>query len=86
MYIRGKTKLSRRALYPLVDQRFKYPGYMAQWTGEYRPPRKGEWFLSGALINAFQAPNDLSIPYHIARIVRVRKIVTYEIIEEVENG
>jgi hypothetical protein len=36
-------------------------------TGEKRPPRKGEWYLSGAIPNAYRAPNDLSIAYHILR-------------------
>ena len=42
---------------------------MAIWTGEKRPPRKGEWYLSGATIHAYHAPNDLSTPYHIAKLV-----------------
>lgn len=35
-------------------------------TGEFRPPRKGEWYLSGAIVQAWKAPNDLSTPYWIA--------------------
>jgi len=35
-------------------------------TGEFRPPRKGEHYLSGAIIFAYRAPNDLSTPYWIA--------------------
>lgn len=42
----------------------------AQWTGEKRPPKTGEWYLSGAIIEAYRAPNDLETPFHIARIVR----------------
>lgn len=38
-------------------------------TGEFRPPKKGEWYLSGATVEAYYAPNDLSTPYHIARLV-----------------
>jgi hypothetical protein len=40
----------------------------AQWTGEKRCPRKGEWYLSGAIIGAYRAPNDLSQTFHIARL------------------
>jgi len=40
----------------------------AQWTGEKRAPRKGEWYLSGAVIGAYRAPNDLSTEFHIARL------------------
>ena len=28
---------------------------MAEWTGEYRPPKAGEWFLSGAIVEAYKA-------------------------------
>lgn len=36
-------------------------------TGEFRPPRKGEFYLSGAIVHAYMAPNDLSTSYWIAR-------------------
>jgi hypothetical protein len=38
------------------------------WTGEKRPPRAGEWYLSGAVIEAWFTPNDLSTPCHIAKM------------------
>lgn len=44
----------------------------AVWTGEKRCPQKDEWYLSGAKIEAYRAPSDLSIPYHIARLVRTQ--------------
>jgi len=34
-----------------------------------RPPKKGEWYLSGAIPAAYKAPNDLSTEYLIAEIV-----------------
>jgi hypothetical protein len=37
-------------------------------TGEFRPPRQGEWYLSGAIPAAYRAPNDLSTPYWIAEV------------------
>lgn len=37
-------------------------------TGEFRPPRQGEHYLSGAIVCAYRAPNDLSTPYWIAEI------------------
>jgi hypothetical protein len=40
-------------------------------TGEFRPPRRDEWFLSGAIITAYQALNDLSTPYYIAELVEI---------------
>jgi hypothetical protein len=50
----------------------------AMWSREQRPPRKGEWYLSGNPIGAYQAPNDLTIPYPICHLVRVEKVVTYK--------
>lgn len=50
--------------------------YRAVATGETRPPKAGEWYLSGAIVAAYRAPSDFSHPYPIARIVRVRQVVT----------
>jgi hypothetical protein len=36
-------------------------------TGEYRPPRAGEYYLSGAVPTAYRAPNDLSDHFYIMR-------------------
>lgn len=33
----------------------------------FRPPKKGEFYLSGAIIAAYRAPNDLSTSYHVVR-------------------
>lgn len=58
-------------LYPLADdppEGLRRP-LKARATGEKRPPRKGEWYLSGAQVEAYRAPNDLSTPHHIAEIV-----------------
>lgn len=38
-------------------------------TGEYREPADGEWFLSGAKIEAYRATNTLHNPHHIAKLV-----------------
>jgi hypothetical protein len=35
-------------------------------TGEFRPPLKGEYYLSGAIVQAYRAPSDLNTPYWIA--------------------
>lgn len=40
-----------------------------KWTGEKRPPKKGEWFLSGAIVEGYRAPNDLSSSYLIGKLV-----------------
>lgn len=50
-------------------------------TGERRPPKKGEWYLSGAIVEAYRAPNDLSTPFQIARLVKTKTITTTVIVE-----
>lgn len=45
---------------------------MAIKAGEYRAPKAGEWYLSGALVEAWRAPNDLSTNFHIVKLVKVR--------------
>lgn len=48
-------------VYPGEHRNRKYKA-----TGEFRCPRKGEAYLSGAIIAAYIAPNDLTTPYWIA--------------------
>jgi len=50
-------------------------------TGEFRVVRRDEWFISGAIPEAYQALGDLSCRYHIARLVLVSTVTT-EIVEE----
>ena len=45
-------------------------GCKAESTGEKRPPKKGEWYLSGSIVEAYYAPNDLPTPFVIARLVQ----------------
>lgn len=66
-----------RTFYPLGD---RVPGsrmgdgkqYHGIRTGEFRAPRAGEWYLSGAYPEAYRAKNDLDVQYHICEIVRTR--------------
>jgi hypothetical protein len=44
------------------------PGRYA-YTGDFRAPKKGEFYLSGAIVSAYRAPNDLAQKFHIARLV-----------------
>lgn len=70
------------SLYPIAPEYrslFRVP-VMAQATGEHRSPRKGEWFLSGAIVEAYLAPNDLSYQYPIARIVQVKTTTQYHVV------
>ena len=50
--------------------------YKAVMIGRIRPPKKGEWYLSGAIPAAYRAPNDLTTSYHIMKLVRVETITT----------
>jgi hypothetical protein len=67
-------------LHPLTHSR-RPDLVMAARTGQFRCPRAGEWFLSGALPEAYKAENDLSTAYHILRLVVVKTINT-TVIEE----
>lgn len=51
---------------------------VAQWTGEKRYPRKGEWFLSGSHVEAYYAPQGCTQVYPIARLAIVEAITTYK--------
>jgi len=43
-------------------------------NGEFREPRMGEYYLSGAIPFAYQARMDLSNPYHICRLATQAEI------------
>jgi hypothetical protein len=63
--------IERSETYPIAPGE---PGWRQQkrravWTGEFRAPSCGEWFLSGASPEAYQAIADLGTKYHIARLV-----------------
>lgn len=84
-------------LYPLGDTHskakfgvmrtleFSDPKIMAINSHEFRCPNKGEWYLSGATPRAYKAPNNLSTRFYIAKIVRVEKVVEYNITEHLDN-
>ncbi len=68
-YCGGKFVTSP-ARYPYEGQGLNsVKGSYAINTGSKRPPKKGEYFLSGAIPMAYKAPNDLSTVYYIAEIV-----------------
>lgn len=85
-------KLTLRGLYPLADRfyhtapptsewRLKERNLRARWNGEpVRMPKRGEWFLSGAFICAYRAPNDLTMTYHVAEIVETETITTVNVL------
>lgn len=45
----------------------------AIWTGEKRCPKAGEWYLSGAVCEAYRAAEDMNSEYYIARLVKVEE-------------
>jgi hypothetical protein len=51
-------------------------------TGEFREPKAGEWFLSGAIVEAYRANNDLLTKYHIAKLILTETITTTKIINK----
>jgi hypothetical protein len=59
---------------------------MAALTGEFRAPRKGEWYLSGAVPVAYRSPSDLSHTYRIMELVVVdtKTTVTHRIVRSLE--
>lgn len=61
-------RLNPKATYP--GSEFGSKRY--QWTGEKRPPKAGEWYLSGSVITAYKAKGDISYPYHIAKEVELK--------------
>lgn len=67
--------------FPLADGE-KPPATMrdakARMTGEYRAPKKGEWFLSGATPEAYQAPTDMpGQEYQILRLVSGHEVAQW---------
>ena len=57
-----------------------YHNVRAVWTGERRYPQKGEWYLSGAIVGAYRAPNNLYTVYHIARLVVTETVTVIRIV------
>ena len=65
---------------------FQYKNIGAIRTGDFREPKKGEWFLSGARPCAYKAPNDLSEKYHIAELVKYKTIEIKGIVKRINNN
>ena len=63
-------KLTRHGLYPGPHGRYY------RWTGEKRGPRKGEFYLSGSVIHAYESLGDMDYPYHIAALAQERPCPT----------
>ena len=74
--------MSMNGYFPVIGSSPHYPcvgaeRIMAKWDGNpKRCPKAGEWYLRGAIVGAYEAPNDLKTHYHIARLVVVEQIVS----------
>ena len=62
--------------FPILDIMQQKRNIRAVYIGETRPPKKGEWFLSGAIVEAYRALNDLTSAYPIARLVMTKTTTT----------
>lgn len=64
-------------LFPMCDyvHGLKKGEYRIQATGEFRPPKKGEWYISGAIPAGYYAPNDLNASHYIGQLVEVRVVM-----------
>lgn len=64
------------------NERYKSRKVQAVKTGEFRNPKRGEWYLSGAIPEGYKAPNDLSSPFHILKLVKVevQTVVTEKVL------
>lgn len=82
---RGKVMenmVSRDGVYPVADTvpaKYGTPSQVkARWTGEFREPRQGEWFLSGAIVEAYRAKANMTTKRHIAKLVKARTLTVWE--------
>jgi hypothetical protein len=55
----------------VLSRTIAYPGRVPgnrwfKWSGEKRPPKQGEFFLSGAIIEAWETPADFPELHYIA--------------------
>lgn len=48
-------------------------------TTEFRNPKCGEWYISGAVPEAYRALSDLDVEFAIAELVLTRLVVKHEI-------
>lgn len=70
--------------FSLTHDDFPYRDVQAVSTGEKRIPKKGEWYISGAIPEAYRAYEDLNFEYIIARLVKFKEEVktTITILQE----
>ena len=71
-----QARLNTQGFPEVVDFKGLWPGGTCyyDYVG-FRFPKQGEHYLSGAIIEAWRAPNDLSISYHVVRPTYHAKVV-----------
>jgi len=62
------------------NSRYGHKNIGAIKSGEYRSPKKGEWYISGAIPSAYRAPNDLSSKYIIGKLVKFKTTILTEVV------
>jgi hypothetical protein len=76
--------------YYLGDKRFRLPEnggtisqslLRAKLTGEFRCPKQDEWYISGAISEAYKTRCDLSSKFWIAKIVLIEKKTIENVVE-----
>ena len=53
----------------------------ARATGKKRCPKKGDWYLSGAIVEAYRAPNDLNTVFCIATLCIVETVTEHKVVD-----
>lgn len=73
LYEGKEVAFNLRFLPPLRKDRVflteSIPFQTVKMTGEFRKPLKGEYYISGAIPEAYQAFNDINDSFHIAKRV-----------------
>ncbi len=80
--IADRPTVEERALFGL-KMSDNFNSIKAILSTEYRCPKKGEWYISGAIPQAYRAENDLSMKANIAKLVltETKTITTVKIIK-----
>lgn len=62
-----KPKIGYAPIPPADEEKFRVPAKTKfRWDGQpQRCPKRGEWYMSGAIVEAYCAPNDLSTKFFI---------------------
>lgn len=89
----GREFLRVGNLYPVAEEDQKrlpagwdHRAARVRATAEKRPPRAGEWYLSGAVIEGYRAPNDLSTAFRIGELVRGEYVTTWREVKQEEGN